>query len=312
MTGESPPSNPKTAADKATETSPAADAWTVRRVLEWTTQHLKRHGSDTPRLDAEILLAHARGCPRIALYTQFDEPLSEPVRAKMRELVQRRAQSEPVAYLVGHREFFSLDFLVTRDVLIPRPDTETLVMAALDAAKSRTSVNVLDLCTGSGCVAIAVAKNCPAARVLATDVSPAAIAVAKENAARHKVDDRVDFAEGDLFAAVPADACFDIITANAPYVTTAELESLAKDVRKYEPRAALDGGPEGLDVIRRIVDEAPRRLAPGGWLFLEISSTQGDRVQQLLAETGRFEEIGVKKDLSGCSRVAASRLKNQE
>jgi release factor glutamine methyltransferase len=311
VTGETSPS-PTQTADKVPETSPPADTWTVRRVLEWTTQHLKRHGSDTPRLDAEILLAHARGCPRIALYTQFDEPLSEPVRARMRDLVQRRAQSEPVAYLVGHREFFSLDFLVTRDVLIPRPDTETLVMAVLDAAKSHANARVLDLCTGSGCVAIAVAKNCPTAVVTATDISPAALAVAQENAVRHKVDHRVRLLEGDLFAAVPNDDRFDIMTANPPYVTTAELESLARDIRKYEPRSALDGGPDGLDVLRRIVAEAPQHLVPGGWLFVEISSTQADLVRQLLSDDGRYEEIGVKKDLSGRSRVAAARLKNKE
>jgi release factor glutamine methyltransferase len=311
----------------------AADVWTVRRVLEWTTQHLKKHGSDTPRLDAEILLAHARGCPRIALYTQFDEPLSDPVRTRMRELVQRRAQAEPVAYLVGHREFFSLDFDVTRDVLIPRPDTETLVLAVLDAIKSSSSPRphlggegqgeggsapndsnavssprILDLCTGSGCVAIAVAKNCPAARVTATDVSAAAIHVATENAAKLQVADRVRLAAGDLFAAVGPDDRFDIIAANPPYVTTSELESLAQDIRKYEPRSALDGGPDGLDVIRRIIREAPDRLVPGGQIFIEISPEQGAAVEAFYQEVGRYADVRLLKDLAGRLRVAAARL----
>ena len=172
---------------------PAADdPWTVRRVLEWTTSHLKKHGSDTPRLDAEILLAFARGCQRIQLYTQFDEPLSDAVRAQMRELVQRRSKAEPVAYLVGQREFFSLGFRVTRDVLIPRPDTETLVMEVLDGTKGLESPTILDLCTGSGCVAISVAKNCKTAHVTAIDISPLAIAIARENADRHQVADRVE------------------------------------------------------------------------------------------------------------------------
>lgn len=286
----------------------AADAWTVRRVLEWTTQHLKQHGSETPRLDAEILLAQARGCLRIALYTQFDAELSEAVRARMRELVQRRAQSEPVAYLVGHREFFSLDFQVTRDVLIPRPDTETLVMAVLDAAKSQANPRILDLCTGSGCVAIAVAKNCPAAQVTATDISPAALAVARENAAKHKVTDRVELREGDLFAAVPDGLRFDMIVANPPYVTTAELETLAQDIRKFEPRSALDGGADGLDIVRRIIREAPSYLNPGGRLFLEISPEQGAVVRTLLSEQGTGTQISLIKDLSGRVRVATSKM----
>lgn len=291
------------------ETPPAAaaDVWTVRRVLEWTTQHLKKHGSDTPRLDAEILLAHSRGCPRIALYTQFDEPLSDPVRTRMRELVQRRAQAEPVAYLVGHREFFSLDFDVTRDVLIPRPDTETLVMAVLDAAKPLAEPKILDLCTGSGCVAIAVAKNCPTARVTATDVSAAAVQVATENAAKLNVADRVRLATGDLFAAVGADDRFDIIASNPPYVTTSELESLAQDIRKYEPRSALDGGPDGLDVVRRIIGAAPNHLASGGQIFIEISPEQAAAVQGLFAGDRHYADMRALKDLAGRLRVVAAR-----
>ncbi len=285
----------------------AADAWTVRRVLEWTTQHLKKHGSDTPRLDAEILLAHARNCPRIALYTHFEEPLSEPVRARMRELVQRRAQSEPVAYLVGHREFFSLDFHVTQDTLVPRPDTETLVMAVLDAAKPIAEPKILDLCTGSGCVAVSVAKNCPASQVTATDISPAALKIAQENAKKHQVSQRVQFESGDLFTPLPSALPFDIIASNPPYIATTELETLAQDIRKFEPRIALDGGPDGLDIVRRIIVAAPDYLSPGGWLFLEISPEQGEMTQKLLVAQGAFTEIGVKKDLAGRVRVVHGR-----
>lgn len=289
-----------------TPEAPAADVWTVRRVLEWTTQHLKKHGSGTPRLDAEILLAHARGCPRIALYTQFDDALSDAVRARMRELVQRRAQSEPVAYLVGHREFFSLDFQVTSDVLIPRPDTETLVMAALDAAKTMSQPKILDLCTGSGCVAIAVARNCPGAQVTATDLSPAALAVAQENVAKHKLEGRVQLSEGDLFAALAEDSQFDVIVSNPPYIATAELESLAQDIRKYEPRQALDGGTEGLNILRRIIREASRHLVKGGRVFLEISPEQAVDVQHFFTETGQYAETGTVKDLTGRVRVVTA------
>ena len=164
-----------------------AEEWTVRRVLDWTTAHLKQHGSETPRLDAEILLAHARGCRRIELYTRFDEPLTDAQRAVMRDLAKRRAKSEPVAYLVGHREFFSLDLRVTPDVLIPRPDTETLVVELIDAARAVESPRILDLGTGSGCIAIAAAVNLPSARVTATDLSDAALAIARENAEKHAV-----------------------------------------------------------------------------------------------------------------------------
>ena len=286
----------------------AAEAWTVRRVLEWTTQHLKKQGSETPRLDGEILLAHARNCPRIALYTQFDAELSEAVRTRMRELVQRRAQSEPVAYLVGHREFFSLDFAVTRDVLIPRPDTETLVIAALDAAKPLTEPRLLDLCTGSGCVAIAFAKNCPAAKITATDISSAAIAVATENATKHAVQDRVQFAAGDLFAAIPAESRFDVITANPPYIATAELQTLAQDIQKYEPVGALDGGPDGLEFLRRIVTDAAGFLAPGGSLLMEISSEQGPAVLDLIRRDGRYTGENLLKDLAGKARVVTAKV----
>lgn len=292
----------------ASSNTPApADQWTVRRVLEWTTQHLKTHGSDTPRLDAEILLAHARNCPRIALYTQFDEPLSEPVRARMRELVQRRAKFEPVAYLVGHREFFSLDFLVTPDVLIPRPDTETLVMAALDAAKPFTEPRVLDLCTGSGCVAIAIAKNCPAAVITVTDISEAALHVARQNAEKHQVESRIQFLHGDLFMPLPSEARFDVIVSNPPYVKTTELEALAVNTLKYEPRGAFDGGPDGLRIVRRIVEAAGNFLEAQGSLLIEISPEQGGEVVKDMEQHQQFTDMRLIKDLTGRARVAAAK-----
>ena len=166
---------------------------------DWTTAHFKQHGSETPRLDAEILLAHARGCKRIELYTRFDEPMSEAERTTMRDLTRRRAKSEPVAYLVGHREFFSLKFRVTPDVLIPRPETETLVVELLDACKSLEAPQILDIGTGSGCIAVTVAVNNKSAQVTATDLSEAALAVARSNAEAHAVSDRIRFLQGDLF-----------------------------------------------------------------------------------------------------------------
>ena len=299
------------------------DAWTVRRVLEWTTGHLKKHGSDTARLDAEILLAHARGCQRIQLYTAYDEPLPDAVRATMRDLVQRRAQAEPVAYLVGHREFFSLDFRVTRDVLIPRPDTETLVIEIIEGVKTLVAarastgenaraVRVLDLCTGSGCVAVAVAKNCQSTKcdieIVATDLSPAALTIARENAAAHKVDDRIEFLEGDLFAPLAPAAKFDIIAGNPPYIPTAEIDTLDAEVAKHEPRLALDGGPTGLAIFDRIIAAAPQHAVPGALFLMEMSPEQAEPLQQKLLAHGGYTDVSVRKDIAGRPRVVKARI----
>ncbi len=225
--------------------SHAPDEWTVKRILDWTTEHLKKHGSESARLDAEILLAHARGCKRIELYTRYEEPLTDPQRALMRDLVRRRANAEPVAYLVGYKEFFSLPFKVTPDVLIPRPETETLVLEAVEIAKSSTAerITLLDLCTGSGCIAVAAAKAMPKFEVTATDLSEAALVIARHNAEANGVRGRVSFLGGDLFAAVPAETRFDLIASNPPYVSDAEYESLAPDIRLHEPASALLAGP---------------------------------------------------------------------
>jgi release factor glutamine methyltransferase len=280
----------------------------VRRVLEWTIGYLKEHGSESPRLDAEVLLAHARGCPRIQLYTEYDTVLPDAVRARMRELVKRRAEAEPVAYLVGHREFFSLEFEVTPDVLIPRPDTETLVVEALDAAKPRAAPRVLDLGTGSGCIAVAIAVNHPGALVTAIDRSGAALAVAGRNARRHGVAERVRFLEGDLFAPLPGDAQFDIIASNPPYVAADEMAGLQADVGRHEPHEALEGGVDGLDVIRRIVQGAGSVLAAGGHLLLECSPEQASTIRSLFEGSGRFDDVHVRSDLAGRPRVVHGRV----
>src|SRR5262245_51925937 len=171
-----------------------SESWTVLRLLTWTTDYLKSHGSESPRLDAEVLLAHARGCERIMLYAAFDEVVSEDIRTRFRESVKKRAEGTPVAYLVGKREFYSLSFLVTPDVLIPRPETEFVVVAALDALKAANSeMYVADVGTGSGCIAVSIAKHAPQSRVTAIDISPAALNIAEENAAAHRVADRIEF-----------------------------------------------------------------------------------------------------------------------
>lgn len=283
--------------------TPGTEIWTVNRVLDWTVKHLKQNGSPSPRLDAEVLLAHARGCSRIKLYTDFDQPMTDTQRGVMRDLVKRRAQAEPVAYLIGEREFYSLKFKLTRDVLIPRPDTEVLVMELIERARNLPAPKILDLGTGSGCIAVTTAVNLAHAHVTAVDVSPTALQVARENAERHKVDPRLEFFAGDLFAPIPAGKKFDFIVSNPPYIPSGELAGLQQDVRKHEPQLALDGGPDGLDVIRRIVADLPAFLGENGTFLLEIDPPQFTAVQTMLSETGQFEKISVVKDLAGEPRV---------
>lgn len=283
--------------------TPTEDVWTVRRILDWTIPHLKKHGSESPRLDAEILLSHARGCQRIQLYTQFDAPLTDSQRAAMRDLVKRRAAAEPVAYLVGHREFFGLDFQVTSDVLIPRPDTETLVVEAIEWLKTQLQPRMLDVGTGSGCIALTLAVNCRQAQFTAIDLSAAALVIAQQNAEKLGVVDRVRFLHGDLFAPLADDEQFEFIASNPPYITSAEIETLQPDVRLHEPHSALDGGPDGLAIIRRLIADAPKHLVPGGRLLVEIACEQADSVTQLLAANGNYEEIAILKDLAKQPRV---------
>lgn len=290
----------------ATQTMTSDEPWTVRRILDWTVQYLKERGSTTPRLDAEILLATARGCPRIRLYTDFDQPLTEQQRTTMRGLVKRRGAAEPVAYLVGHREFFSLDFLVQPGVFIPRPDTEVLVMAALDALQGREAPRVLDLCTGTGCVPIAIARNSPSARLTAVELSQTALETARSNIEKHGLTQRIELLQGDLFAPLPEGAAFDIITSNPPYVQHDEIARLAADIRDHEPRMALDGGADGLDVIRQLVKQSPDYLIPGGWLMFELSPEQAPAAVEFMEERG-FHEVAVKNDLAGLARVVLGR-----
>ncbi len=285
----------------------AEDAWTVAKIIDWTTAHLRKHGSESPRLEAEILLAHARHSPRIQLYVQYNEPLSEEERSAMRDLVRRRAQSEPVAYLVGHREFFGLSFRVTPDVLIPRPETETLVLELITAAKQRPGARILDIGTGSGCIAVAAAVNVPDAVVAATEISAAALGIARENAARHEVADRIRFLEGDLFSPLKEPDQFDIIASNPPYVADGEMETLPADVRLHEPALALRAGPQGLDVIARLIAAVPLHLAPEGTLLIEISPEQAPAVRSLLEQARAFEPSRTIKDPFGKERVVATR-----
>ena len=298
----------ETAPAPAPPAAPADDrVWTVKAVLDSSAGFLKKKGSESPRLEAEILLAKALGCDRIQLYVKFAEPLTDAQRATMRDLVKRRAAAEPVAYLVGYREFFGRRFAVTRDVLIPRPATETLVQEALDFAKPLETPRVLELCTGSGCVAISVAAGHRGAEVTATDCSDDALAVAKGNVQTHGVEDRVTLAGGDLFAAVPSGtAPFDLLLANPPYVREDEWAGLPADVRDHEPKLALLSGPDGLDHVRRIIDGAGDFLTPDGGLMVEVSDDQTAAVAGLMTDAG-FGGVRVVKDADGLPRVVCGR-----
>jgi release factor glutamine methyltransferase len=277
--------------------------WTVGRLLTWTTDYLKKSGADSPRLDAEVLLAEARGCQRIELYTSFEEVVDDAVRAKFRELVKRRAEGMPVAYLVGRKEFYSLSFRVTPDVLIPRPETEHVVITVLDLLKGKASPGIVDVGTGSGCIAVTLAKHLPTARVTAIDVSAGALAIARENATTHGVADRITFVESDLLANLPRGDSLDVIVSNPPYVTEAEWTELPTELRDFEPKLALVGGATGLEITRRLVPQAAERLKPGGWLVLEIHSGLERQTHELLAADGRYQKVATIKDLSQLPRV---------
>jgi release factor glutamine methyltransferase len=288
------------------------ETWTVGRLLQWTAEYLGRHGSESPRLEAEVLLAEALGCQRIQLYTSYDTVPSDEIRTRFRDLVRRRAEGMPVAYLVGRREFYSLAFKVTPDVLIPRPETEFLVIGLLDLAKQRPAdqpVAVCDVGTGSGIIAVSVAKYLPSAQVTAVDISPAALAVARGNAATHGVEARIEFVQADLLATLPAEPQFDFVASNPPYVRESEYEALAPDVKKYEPRGALVAGPKGTEIIERLIPLAAERLKSGGYLLMEISPMIHDDVQALIAADARLEPMPTVKDLAQLPRVVQARKK---
>ncbi len=381
--------------------------WTVSRLLAWTRDYFGRQGVESPRLCAELLLAHAMGCPRIRLYTQYEAVPSPDVLDRYREAVKAATAGTPIAYLTGVKEFFSLEFEVTPDVLIPRPETEILVERTVrllreseagrhaapgaedaaggqvapgagdaagaevapggedtavaqaapcaegtsaaevapegpaSAAGRKITHRILDLGTGSGCIAVALAKNLPDAALFASDISEAATNVARRNAARHGVAERIEFRVGDLFApwdatregaaeanassrrergpadhtgatrpgsatVSPGSALFDVIVSNPPYVATAPGTPVAENVRKYEPHAALFAGPDGLDVIRRIIAEAPRWLAPNGHLLMEMAFDQAHKVCGLL-NSSHWQHVTTYRDAAGYERVVHAR-----
>ena len=321
---------------------PSSD-WTIGRLIEWTRAFFEKKGIPQPRLEAEILLAHVLAFERIDLYTRYDLPVDEETRARFRDLVRRRADHEPTRYLTGGCEFMSLAMKVTPDCLIPRPETELLVEAALrlagvtrpgssgrprpggpgstgsprpggrpaipGSAAPSTSLAAIDLCTGCGCVAVSLAVYLPGCRITATDLSAAAIEVARTNAASHSVADRLTFLEGDLYAPLQAAAVppADFLLANPPYVAEADWNDLAPEIRGHEPRSALVAGPRGTEIIERILRGAPAYLRPGGTLLVEIAAGQGTAVSEIAGAVPGLGGAEILKDYAGLERILLAR-----
>jgi len=278
------------------------EAWTPLRLIAWTQGFFAKGGVDAPRLTAEILLAHALSCDRVRLYLDFDKPLGAPELSAFRDLVLRRSAGEPTAWLTGRREFLGHAFRVDPRVLVPRPETELVVESAL--ALLPPGGSLLDLCTGSGCIAISAALARPDAQVVATEISPEALLVARENAAA--LGAGVELLEGDLFEPLPPDLRFDLIVSNPPYVPSGEIEGLSREVRR-EPRIALDGGADGLHVLRRVVSGARARLRPGGALVVEMHETHAGPLPALCLAAG-FAEALLHRDLAALPRWVVARL----
>ena len=260
----------------------ADDRWTVGRLLTWTKDFLQKKGSDSPRLDAEVLLASVMKCQRVNLYTQYENEVSEAQRSSFRDLVKRRADGTPVAYLVGKKEFYSLRLNVSPAVLIPRGDSEFVVVEALSHLKGMEAPRAVDVGTGSGCLALACVHQHKTVQFLAVDISPEALDVARGNAEKLNLDARVEFRQGDLLAPVADDGPFDLILSNPPYIASKRIAALEPTVAKYEPHLALDGGVDGLRVAARLIDQAVPLLKPGGHLILEIGSDQEAPVRALV------------------------------
>ena len=285
--------------------APRTAPWTILEVLNWTTTRFAERSLPSPRLDAELLAAHAFGLARIQLYAQFDRPLSADELARFRELVKRRQAGEPVAYIVCRKEFWSLDLAVDQRVLIPRPDTETAVEAALALLPADAPARVCDVGTGSGAIALAIRKERPQATVVAIDLSAEALAVAEDNAQRLGLS--VEFRQGDLLAPLAAEPTldpFDVIVANLPYVPRADLPGLAPEVQA-EPLLALDGGVDGLNLIRRLAAAAGAHLRPGGALVLEIGAGQAAATGKICEQAGLGGVI-MRRDLAGIERVVVA------
>ncbi|MBR2215789.1 MAG: peptide chain release factor N(5)-glutamine methyltransferase [Selenomonadaceae bacterium] len=282
------------------------EIWTIGRVLKWTTEYLASKGVETARLDTEVLLSHVLQKPRIYLYVHFDEPLQKGELAVLRELIKKRAARMPVSHILGRREFMGLTFKVTTDTLSPRPETEILVEAAKNRLKNEIAatepVIFADIGTGTGAIALSLLNLLSEARAVAVDISPTALAVAKENAENLGLSERVEFLPGDLTAPLGSRR-FAAILANPPYIPEHEIEGLSPEVKNYDPRLALAGGQDGLDFYRRLVAEGQKNLLPGGFMAFEVGLGQAEKVRGLATQAGGLRDSQILPDYAGIPRV---------
>ncbi|MCH2183545.1 MAG: peptide chain release factor N(5)-glutamine methyltransferase [Mariniblastus sp.] len=283
--------------------------WTIQRLLDWTTEHFGKRDPDNPRLRAEVLLAEALRCERIELYTRFDTIPPADSLDTFRDWVKRHARGEPVAYIVGSKEFYSLRFRVDPHVLIPRPETEHVIIEALESAKAmpRSPLNIVDMGTGSGCIAITLAKHLSQSSIWGVDVSPDALGVARDNAETHALGDAVQWMESDLFERFPDDLRFDLIVSNPPYIGTSEQGTVDTSVVDFEPHVALFGGVEGMDIIQRLAVAAADRLVEGGVLIFEMSPMIESRCRAVLDKTPGLNCVKTVNDYAGLPRVMVAR-----
>jgi release factor glutamine methyltransferase len=280
--------------------------WTLQRLISWGTSHFRQKGIDSPRLTIEELVGHVLSMSRLQIYMDLQRPLEAGELARLRALVEQRDARIPLQHLLGTSEFRGRSFKIDRRALIPRPETELLVEACLEGSPPSDQALALELGTGSGIIAISLLAERPALRMVAVELSAEAAALARENAARLGVTDRLDLREGDLFAPLRSNERFDLIVSNPPYVASATIATLEPEVRDHDPRLALDGGERGLDVIERIATQATKWLIPGGSLALEIGDDQGAEVKALLEGAG-FEDVRIGKDYAGLDRLALGR-----
>lgn len=288
--------------------------WTVRRLLEWSDTYFQSKGIDSPKTTAELLLAHILHCKRMDLYFRYEQPLLPQELAGYKALLQRRVKHEPTQYLLGEWEFWSLPLKVDSRVLIPRPETEVLVEAIVQAVQEEvvpSNGSFLDLCTGSGAIACALAQECPEATLHATELSEQALEVAQSNVAQLNFQEQITLFQGDLFAPLP-NHTYHVIASNPPYVTAEEWETLQPEVKQYEPKLALVGGDDGLDLVRRILSGAHTFLAPGGILAVEIGAEQGPSSKELAEKTGLFSSVEIVPDFARRDRVLFAQRKSQK
>jgi len=287
-----------------------AEQWTIKKLLDWMTGHFTDKKIDSPRLTAELLLSHILNMQRIELYMNFDKEVAKPNLDKLRDLVKRCLNNEPVQYLTERTEFYSISLKVSPACLIPRPETELLVERAIEFLRTRTGTQyVCDLCTGSGCIGVAIAKNYPEVKIIATDICDNALKIAADNIAKYNLTEKIHLLQGDLFKPIIDQLDvkeFDLIACNPPYISHPEMEKLEPNVKNHEPHLALNGGPDGLDIYRRIAAEVGTHLKKDGLLLLEIGYLQGPAVRQLLEDTKIFGDIKVEKDLSSNDRIVSA------